>query len=77
MWTMPPNSRSILQNIDRKPGWTLSVWFITCFCLNVFTFFMFFSPTWPDRFYPIPSGLVWEMENSSGWKRIEGDFGKF
>jgi hypothetical protein len=22
-------------------------------------------------------GLVWEMENSSGWKRIEGDFGKF
>jgi hypothetical protein len=24
-----------------------------------------------------PSGLVWEMEESSGWKRIEGDFGKF
>jgi hypothetical protein len=23
-----------------------------------------------------PSGLVWEMEDSSGWKRIEGDFGK-
>jgi hypothetical protein len=22
-------------------------------------------------------GLVWEMEESSGWKRIEGDFGKF
>jgi hypothetical protein len=22
-------------------------------------------------------GLVWEMENSSGWKRIKGDFGKF
>jgi hypothetical protein len=22
-------------------------------------------------------GLVWEMEDSSGWKRIEGDFGKF
>jgi hypothetical protein len=24
-----------------------------------------------------PLGLVWEMEESSGWKRIEGDFGKF
>jgi hypothetical protein len=24
-----------------------------------------------------PWGLVWEMEDSSGWKRIEGDFGKF
>jgi hypothetical protein len=24
-----------------------------------------------------PFGLVWEMEESSGWKRIEGDFGKF
>jgi hypothetical protein len=24
-----------------------------------------------------PFGLVWEMEDSSGWKRIEGDFGKF
>jgi hypothetical protein len=23
------------------------------------------------------SGLVWEMEDSSGWKRIEGDFEKF
>jgi hypothetical protein len=22
-------------------------------------------------------GLVWKMEDSSGWKRIEGDFGKF
>jgi hypothetical protein len=22
-------------------------------------------------------GLVLEMEESSGWKRIEGDFGKF
>jgi hypothetical protein len=22
-------------------------------------------------------GLVWEMEDSSGWKRIEGDFEKF
>jgi hypothetical protein len=22
-------------------------------------------------------GLVWEMEDSSGWKRIEGDFRKF
>jgi hypothetical protein len=22
-------------------------------------------------------GLVWEMEESSGWKRIEGNFGKF
>jgi hypothetical protein len=22
-------------------------------------------------------GLVWEMKDSSGWKRIEGDFGKF
>jgi hypothetical protein len=21
--------------------------------------------------------LVWEMEDSSGWKRIEGDFEKF
>jgi hypothetical protein len=21
--------------------------------------------------------VVWEMEDSSGWKRIEGDFGKF
>jgi hypothetical protein len=25
----------------------------------------------------LPLGLVWEMEDSSGWKRIEGDFGKF
>jgi hypothetical protein len=24
-----------------------------------------------------PEGLVWEMEDSSGWKRIEGDFEKF
>jgi hypothetical protein len=24
-----------------------------------------------------PCGLVWEMEDSSGWKRIERDFGKF
>jgi hypothetical protein len=24
-----------------------------------------------------PSGLVWEMEDSSGWKRIEEDFEKF
>jgi hypothetical protein len=24
-----------------------------------------------------PLGLVWEMEDSSGWKRIEGDFEKF
>jgi hypothetical protein len=24
-----------------------------------------------------PFGLVWEMEDSSGWKRIEGDFEKF
>jgi hypothetical protein len=24
-----------------------------------------------------PLGLVWEMEESSGWNRIEGDFGKF
>jgi hypothetical protein len=24
-----------------------------------------------------PLGLVWEMEESSGWKRIEEDFGKF
>jgi hypothetical protein len=24
-----------------------------------------------------PYGLVWEMEDSSGWKKIEGDFGKF
>jgi hypothetical protein len=24
-----------------------------------------------------PSGLVWEMQESSGWKRIEGDFEKF
>jgi hypothetical protein len=24
-----------------------------------------------------PGGLVWEMKDSSGWKRIEGDFGKF
>jgi hypothetical protein len=24
-----------------------------------------------------PVGLVWEMEESSEWKRIEGDFGKF
>jgi hypothetical protein len=24
-----------------------------------------------------PLGLVWETEESSGWKRIEGDFGKF
>jgi hypothetical protein len=23
------------------------------------------------------SGLVWEMEDSSGWKSIEGDFEKF
>jgi hypothetical protein len=22
-------------------------------------------------------GLVWEMGDSSGWKRIEGDFSKF
>jgi hypothetical protein len=22
-------------------------------------------------------GFVWEMEDSSGWKRIEGDFRKF
>jgi hypothetical protein len=22
-------------------------------------------------------GLVWEMEDSSGWKKIERDFGKF
>jgi hypothetical protein len=29
------------------------------------------------RFMPVALGLVWEMEDSSGWKRIEGDFGKF
>jgi hypothetical protein len=27
--------------------------------------------------HQIPVGLVWEMEESSGWKRIEGDFGTF
>jgi hypothetical protein len=26
---------------------------------------------------PLTLGLVWEMEDSSGWKRIEGDFEKF
>jgi hypothetical protein len=26
---------------------------------------------------PTSLGLVWEMEDSSGWKRIEGDFEKF
>jgi hypothetical protein len=25
----------------------------------------------------LPFGLVWETEESSGWKRIERDFGKF
>jgi hypothetical protein len=34
-----------------------------------------------DLYFPLnnltPLGLVWEMEDSSGWKRIEGDFEKF
>jgi hypothetical protein len=49
--------------------------------LKIATFLLY---AWPQEtvLHPckgkaMPLGLVWEMEDSSGWKRIEGDFGKF